>query len=178
MSQVGQSEIQPMTYERLQQLRPSAFKRRCGVHRQTFFKLVSVLRPYLDRQGKGGGQCKLSVEDQLLVALEYWREYRTQFHIAESWGISESSVCRIVQKVENLLLQSGEFSLPGKQRVYRNAYEWSVVVVDGSQTPIERPKKTTSVLQWQEKGPYLESPTRGGPSEWTNSVYSLWQRTL
>ncbi len=79
-----------MTYEQLQQLRPSAFKRYCGVHRETFFKMVSVLRPQLNRQGKRGGQCKLSVEDQLLVALEYWREYRTQFHIAQSWGISES----------------------------------------------------------------------------------------
>lgn len=143
MSQVGQSGKVAMTYERLQQLRPSAFKRYCGVHRETFAKMVRVLRPNLDRQGKRGGQCKLSVEDQLLVALEYWREYRTQFHIAESWGISESSVCRIVQKVENLLLQSGEFSLPGKQRVYQHAYEWSVVVVDGSETPIERPQKNS-----------------------------------
>ncbi|WP_199305592.1 hypothetical protein [Stenomitos frigidus] len=24
--------------------------------------------------------------DQLLVALDYWREYRSQFHIGVSWG--------------------------------------------------------------------------------------------
>ncbi|MCY7274181.1 MAG: transposase family protein, partial [Phormidesmis sp. CAN_BIN44] len=30
----------------------------------------------------------------------YWREYRTYFHIGSSWGISESSVCRIVHWVE------------------------------------------------------------------------------
>lgn len=131
-----------MTYERLQQLRPSAFKRYCGVHRETFFKLVRVIQPDLDRRGKRGGQCKLSVPDQLLVALEYWREYRSQFHIAENWGISESSVCRIVQKVETLLLQSGQFRLPGKRQLYQPAYEWNVVVVDASETPIERPKKT------------------------------------
>lgn len=111
MSQVDQSEVEPMTYERLQQLRPSTFKRRCGVQRQTFFKMLSVLGPHLDRQGKRGGQCKLSVEDQLLVAFEYWREYRSQFHITESWGISESSVCRIVQK-------AGSFHLRFKQRIY------------------------------------------------------------
>ena len=50
--------------------------------------MIEVLRPYLDRTGKRGGQAKLSVEDQLLLVLEYWREYRTQFHIATSWGRS------------------------------------------------------------------------------------------
>ncbi len=29
--------------------------------------MVEVLRSHLNRQGKGGGQCKLSVEDQLLL---------------------------------------------------------------------------------------------------------------
>ncbi|MEP0857596.1 transposase family protein [Trichocoleus sp. DQ-U1] len=57
--------------------------------------MVEVLHPQLDRTDKRGGQAKLSVEDQLLLVLEYWREYRTQFHIATSWGISESAVCRL-----------------------------------------------------------------------------------
>lgn len=107
MAQVGKIEVHIMTYGRLKQLPPSAFKRRCGVHRETFAKMVGALRPHLERAGKRGGQCKLNVEDQLLVALEYWREYRTQFHIAESWGISEATVCRTIQRVETLLLQGG-----------------------------------------------------------------------
>lgn len=97
-----------MTYKQLEQLKPSAFKRKSGVHRETFEQMVEVLRPHLDRQGKRGGQCKLSVEDQLLLVLEYWREYRTQFHIATSWGLSESAVCRLLQKVEMLLMASGK----------------------------------------------------------------------
>ena len=103
--------------------------------------MVQVLRPDLERRGKRGGQSKLSVEDQVLVVLEYWREYRTQFHIATSWGISEASVCRIIQKVEKLLMQSGKFHLPGKKQLHQNAYEWNVIVVDVTETPIERPKK-------------------------------------
>jgi hypothetical protein len=47
--------------------------------------MVEVLRPQLERTGKRGGQNKLNVEDELLLVLEYWREYRTQFHIATSW---------------------------------------------------------------------------------------------
>lgn len=59
-----------MTYEQLSQLKPGAFKRRCGVQRETFEQMVAILRPELDRTGKRGGQCKLCVEDQLLVVLE------------------------------------------------------------------------------------------------------------
>lgn len=107
--------------------------------------MVEVLRPHLARRGKRGRQCKLSVEDQLLLVLEYWREYRTQLHIATSWGLSESAVCRLLHKVENLLMASGKFRLPGKKQVYKNAYTWSVVVVDVTQSPIERPKKNSEL---------------------------------
>lgn len=121
-----------MTYEQIKHLKPSAFKRRCGVQIETFEQMVNLLRPYLDRRGKRGGQCKLSVEDQLLLVLEYWREYRTQFHIGTrdfggnnssrnsltSWGLSESAVCRLVSKVETLLINTGKFRLPGKKQLY------------------------------------------------------------
>ncbi|MBN3899324.1 MAG: transposase family protein [Nostoc sp. NOS(2021)] len=31
---------------------------------------------------------KLALEEQALVCLQYWREYRTYFHIASDWQIS------------------------------------------------------------------------------------------
>ncbi|WP_316434711.1 hypothetical protein [Leptolyngbya sp. NK1-12] len=68
-----------MRYPELEHLSNAEFKRLCGVSRETFGEMVEVLRPHLDRQGQRGGQAKLRVEDQLLVALEYWREYRSQF---------------------------------------------------------------------------------------------------
>lgn len=134
-----------MTYEELKNLKPTEFKRLCGVHFDTFERMVEVLRPYLERTGRRGGQPKLSVEDQLLITLEYWREYRTYFHIGNSWAIHESTVCRIVRKVEQLLIRSGAFRLPGKKQLHQNAYEWKVVVVDVTETPIERPKKNSGV---------------------------------
>ena len=146
-----------MTYEQLKHLKPSTFRRRCGIHRDTFEQMVELLRPHLERSGKRGGQNKLGVEDQLLLVLEYWREYRTQFHIATrdfggnnssrnpltSWGLSESAVCRLIHKVERLLMNSGKFRLPGKKQLYQNACTWSVVVVDVTESPIERPKKNS-----------------------------------
>ena len=62
-----------MRYTDLQNLSATEFKRLCGVSRDTFGDLVEELRPHLERQGRRGGQNKLSVEDQLLVTLEYWR---------------------------------------------------------------------------------------------------------
>lgn len=106
--------------------------------------MVEMLRPNLDRRGQRGGQCKLSVEDQLLLVVEYWREDRTQFQIATSWGLSESAVCRLIQKVETLLMKSGKFRVPGKKQLYQNAYQWDVVVVDVTESPIERPKKNSA----------------------------------
>jgi hypothetical protein len=98
---------------------------------------------------------------------------RTQFHIATrdfggnnssrnsltSWGLSESAVCRLIQKVENLLMDSGKFRLPGKKQLTHNADNWSVVVVDATERPIERPQKNsvpsivgkTSSILWKQK---------------------------
>jgi Helix-turn-helix of DDE superfamily endonuclease len=132
-----------MTYKSWQQLKPSDFKRRCGVSPVTFELMMSVLRPHLDRAGQRGGQCKLSPEDQLLVVLEYWREYRTQFHIGSSWGLSESAVCRLICKVENILMASNQFHLPGRRQVLEKAAQWEVIVLDVTETPIERPKKNS-----------------------------------
>lgn len=130
-----------MSYTDLQSLSVGEFKRLCGVSRETFGEMSEVLRPQLERQGKRGGQNKLSVEEQLLVALEYWREYRSQFHIATNWGLHETTVGRIIQKVENILVKCGKFRLPSQRQLYQPGWEWKVFVVDVSEMEIERPKK-------------------------------------
>ena len=132
-----------MTYEQLKELKPEAFKRRCGLKIETFNQMVKILNPHLNSRGKRGGQCKLSVEDQLLIVLEYWREYRTQFHIGTSWNMSESAVCRLISKVERLLMDSGQFRLPGKKQFYQQSEHLQVIVVDVTESPVERPKKSS-----------------------------------
>lgn len=79
--------------------------------------------------------------DQLLVILEYWREYRSQFHIAKSWGLHETTVGRIIKKVEDLLVKCGKFRLPSKRQLYQPGGEWKVMVIDAGEIEIERPKK-------------------------------------
>ena len=133
-----------MRYSELEYLSKPEFKRLSGVSRETFGEMVEVLYPHLHRQGQRGGQAKLSVEDQLLVALEYWREYRSQFHIGVSWGIHETTVGRIVRKVEDLLVKCGKFRLPSQRQLYQPGWEWKVMVVDVGEMEIERPKKNRS----------------------------------
>ena len=130
-------------YERLDKLPPKLFKRRCGIRRETFEAMVVELRPDLERKGKRGGQCKFSVEDQLLIALEYWREYRTQFHIGQSWVIHETTVGRIVRKVEDILVRAQTFRLPGKKRLLEPEIQHTVLLMDVTERAIERPKKTS-----------------------------------
>ena len=130
-----------MRYDDIQRRNEKDFKRLTGVTRATFDVMLSVLQRAVRDFGRPPA---LSREDQLLVTLMYWRAYRTQFHIAGTYGISESAVCRTSTKIEDVLSKSGAFRLPGKQSLQRDATVIEVVLVDVSEQPIERPKKSTA----------------------------------
>jgi len=127
-----------MHYETIEHLRNTDFKRLTGVQRETFDQMLKVVEKGLRDFGR---PTKLSRADQLLLTLMYWREYRTEFYIAQSYGISEATVCRTIQKVENALVRSGKFRLPGKKVLQSSDTIFEVVLVDVSEQPIERPKK-------------------------------------
>src|SRR5512135_1990374 len=101
-----------MRYETVQLLKDEDFKRSTGVQRNTFEKMLEVVETGLRNFGR---PTKLSRADQLLMTLMYWREYRTEFHIGLTYGVSESTVCRTIKKVENVLIRSNQFHLPGKK---------------------------------------------------------------
>ncbi|WP_217523113.1 IS5 family transposase [Pleurocapsa sp. PCC 7327] len=130
-----------MTYSQVKNLKPTEFKRLCGVYPETFKEMVKVLEAEKVLQKKTGRPNKLSAEDQILMTLEYWREYRTYFHIGTSWGINETTALRITRKVEDILMKSGLFNLPGKKAVQPQNTEIEIVVVDVAEHEIERPKK-------------------------------------
>ena len=87
-----------MTYESSDTLSHHQFKRRFGVQRATFKRMVKGLSTGLSIVRMRGRPHKLSIENQILVALEYWSEYRTYFHISTDWAVSESTICRIVHR--------------------------------------------------------------------------------
>ncbi len=138
-----------MRYEAIRELKPEAFKRLTGVKPRVFSDMVAVLGEAKRNKKKAGRTSKLCLEDQLLLALSYWREYRTQFHIAASYGVHESTANRIITKVEDVLMASGKFSLPKRRDVAET--EWTVVLVDVTETPIERPKKSSETTTVERK---------------------------
>ena len=98
-----------MNYTEIKDLKPTAFKRYCGVNPPTFARLVEVLEQRERRKKKKGREPRLSLEERLLLTLQYWREYRIYFHLSVSWGISEATVCRTIQRVESALIAAPEF---------------------------------------------------------------------
>jgi len=134
------------------------FKRLTGVSLKTFKLMVKEVRIHEDKiiKKKGSSRSrpfKLSTEDQILMMLMYYREYRTQFHIGETYGIHESNVSKNIRRIENILKKCKKFELPGKKKLSGTNHQYEVIIVDATESPIERPKKNnTSIIQGKRKG--------------------------
>ena len=94
-------------YGAIKDLSDEKFKRLTGVSRKTFDKMIEILQVQykLDR-AKCGRHRTVSIEDSLLMTLEYLREYRTYFHVSQSYGLTESWAYRVIIWVENTLIKS------------------------------------------------------------------------
>jgi hypothetical protein len=126
-------------------LNPSKFKRLTGVKREVFDQMLDALNQAKSASRKHpnrGAPAKLSNADKVLLLLMYYREYRTQFHIGITYGISESRVCEIIKEVEIILLKDPRFHLPGKKALVQPGNTFEIVLVDATESPVERPKKS------------------------------------
>lgn len=133
-------------YEELKKFPEKQFTRLTGAQRETFEKTVAILlETQQKRYRKAGRKSSLSIEDKLLMTLEYLREYRTYFHLGRSYDLSESACFRACRQVEDVLIKSGEFSLPGKKALLKSDMEYEVILIDASESPIERPKKKLGI---------------------------------
>ena len=139
-------EVLIMKYNKIKNIRAEEFRRLTGVKRITFEKMVEILRDAeIHKKAQGGKPNKLLMEDRLLMTLEYLREYRTYFHIAKTYDISESACYRNIRWVEDVLVKHKNFSLPGRKELLKSDMEYEVVLIDATKTPIERPKKDKSI---------------------------------
>lgn len=69
------------------------------------------------KKAKGGRKNKLNEENMLLMVLEYLREYRTYFHISQSYGVT---AYKTVKWVEDTLIQHPDFALPGRKELLKS----------------------------------------------------------
>jgi hypothetical protein len=131
-----------MKYPQIQGLEDEKFRRLTGVKRSTFEKMIIILKEAdIKKKVQGGRKNKLCIEDQLLMALEYIREYRTYFHTSQSYGVSESRAYKTIKWVEDTLINHPDFSLPGRKALLKSDMEYELVLIGATESPIERPKK-------------------------------------
>jgi len=130
-----------MKYEIIKGYKEADFREVTGIQRKTFDDMIATLRKANEEVHKRlGRNRKLSIEDMLLMTLEYYKEYRSLKCIGASYGLHKTNVNKTIQWVEKVLVKSGLFRLPGKKKLFQSNIEYEVIIVDSTETPIERPK--------------------------------------
>lgn len=139
-------------YEAVSKLSSIEFRRLTGVQKATFVEMISIIKETENKKpSRRGKPLHLSIENRLLMTLEYLREYRTYFHLGQSYGLSESACYRNCKWVENTLIKSKVFSLPGKKVLLKSDTEFDVILIDATESPIERPKKKNKMQKTGKK---------------------------
>jgi hypothetical protein len=125
-----------------QDTKETRFKRLYGVNPDTFHKMVSILQKEFDTLHKNGGKPpKLKPEDKLYITLTYLRQYHTMDRIAADYGVCKGTVCLAFQWVEDTLVKDGTVALPGKKVLKRKSESIQYIVVEVTESPINRPKE-------------------------------------
>jgi len=132
--------------DKFEKVNEENFKRVVGVKRETFEVMVEEYKK-AERERKkghkiGGRKPTLCEEDRVLFMLEYYREYRTLYHMGIDYGISEGQASKVVRDIESVLIKSGKFSLPSKRVLYEADNEIEFIIIDATESPIQRPKKS------------------------------------
>jgi len=145
-----------MKYEIIKNYEPEKFRRIRGLKIETFEKCLEILnKKHAEEQAKNIRKSvrkpKLSMEDKLLASLEYLREYRTYAHIAASYDVHESQIVRCVRWVETTLIKDGTFRLPGRKELLKSDTKYEVILIDTTETPVERPKKSKNFTTQERK---------------------------
>jgi hypothetical protein len=107
-------------FEKALEMNDADFVRLCGFAKGTMIMMLGILREaYAAKHKRRGRHSKLDVADMLMLACKYWREYVTFFSLANEFGVAESTAHDITVWVENVLIKSGKFGLPGKKTIDR-----------------------------------------------------------
>jgi hypothetical protein len=161
-----QGEKKMNAYEKIDELEAKEFKLITGVTREVFEKMLAVLREEYAKDQVGNGQPGLPVEARLMIALEYWREYRSQRHMAVAHGVSKSTINQAILWVEERLIGREEFKLGElKERFKPEESEIKIIMVDVTEQPIERPVHEQEKPYSGKKTTHDEIPNLSEPRE-------------
>jgi DDE superfamily endonuclease/Helix-turn-helix of DDE superfamily endonuclease len=121
---------------------PIIFNRLFGVSVSQFEEILLKIEPQwqkqvINRYKRPGRDYKLELGDMLLLLLLYYRSYITQMFIGYLFGIDDSRVCRIIQRLEPIL--AGELALTKTKHLSQEEVE--TLIIDATEQPIERPSR-------------------------------------
>ena len=129
----------------------STFRLLTGLTVEVFDRLLEELQPVWQRarekqanrrnrqrQPGAGHPFSLTLEDMLLALLMYYRTYTTYAFLGFLFGVDDSTICRIVRRLEPLL--ASIFRIPEK-KVELSEDEIREAFVDATERPINRPQK-------------------------------------
>ena len=129
--------------ERIANMHASKYKEIFGVEKRVFdrlWRLLEVADAY-KRKNNAGRKSQLSVLDKLVIAFQYWREYRTYRHIAFDYGVGKSTIGEAIIWVENTIIASGLCNLKSARELRENTSKIKIAIVDATEQEIERPKR-------------------------------------
>lgn len=121
---------------------PTTFKRLFGLSVAEFERILKAVEPQwekrvVQRYKRPGRNNKLSLSEQILMLLLYYRSYAIQIFIGYLFDIDDSRVCRNIQRLEPILAKVMAIT---KTR-HLSQEEIEEIIIDATEQPIERPKK-------------------------------------
>jgi hypothetical protein len=130
----------PGTFRRLTGLDPAAFRALLPRVEQAWLDAQRRRRqrPGRRRRPGAGRKFALSVADQLLALLIYYRTYVSHVFLAFLFAVDDATVCRTLRRIEPLL--AGIFRIP-ERRVELQPDEIRELFFDGTERPTRRPKR-------------------------------------
>lgn len=138
-----------MNYEASTHLSDEKFKHLVGIERTVFNEMLACLeQAQATIHQKGGRKLKIGMPNLLMATLQYFKEYRTYEQIAADFGIHESTLIRKSHWIEAVLSEQG-FAI-----ATQTPTKDDIVIVDVSEVRVNRPKKPSIDVFWQEKVSY------------------------
>jgi hypothetical protein len=121
---------------------PKYCERLFGVKYDIFKLLLKKVQEKIDAYlvenplSNRGVSSNFSIENQVLLTLEYLRQYPTFLSLGFSYGVSESYANKIYHKIRPILVETVGLKNPEKLK-FKHIQK---VIVDVTVQPIERPK--------------------------------------
>jgi hypothetical protein len=122
--------------------KPNEFRQIIGVFPETFEAMVNCVKVKKFQGKKTGRLGYLSFEDQVMLMLEYFRDYPSMVKLGLEYGVNETTIGRIIKKVEKILVASSEFKLPTKKSLKQGNLELEAIIVDVTEIAVQKPKRT------------------------------------